>query len=125
MPTLRDLLRRWRPADAPGAAARAGVPCDRTPQPELELADVLGARQSVQAECRTIRDAARDAHLTTMRAQKKAQAIIGDARTTAAAERAVIVADAERLAARIRARADQRMPATIARAVELVKKEPP
>lgn len=139
MPTLRDILRRWRPAGAPGAAARAGVPDDRMAGPEQELACVFRALEPVHAECRAIRDAAaRDARRAARRAQEQAEAIVSAARMAAPAERtsvtaesrarsdaeqAAIVADAERQAARIRKRAAERMPAVVAEAVELVRKE--
>lgn len=139
MPTLRDVLRRWRPAGAPGAAARAGVPDDRAGAPDRELTGVFGALEPVRAECRAIRDAAtRKARRTADRAQEQAEAILADARAAALAERrnvtaasrargdaeqAAIIADAERQAARIRQRAAERMPAMVAEAVELVRKE--
>jgi vacuolar-type H+-ATPase subunit H len=139
MPTLRDILRRWRPATAPGAAARAGVPDSRPVRPAQELAGVFHALESVQIECRAIRDAAaRDARRTIMSAEDAAVVIVADARTAAEHERAdvaaettargearlsSVVADAKRQAAQIAKRAAERMPCTVAMAAELVKEE--
>ena len=41
MATLRDYVRRFRPAGAPGAAAPAGVPADRGAELDAELAGVF------------------------------------------------------------------------------------
>jgi ATP synthase alpha/beta family, nucleotide-binding domain/ATPsynthase alpha/beta subunit N-term extension len=46
MPTLRDFLRRWRPAVAPGAAARTGVPADRPAGSAEELMAVFRERST-------------------------------------------------------------------------------
>lgn len=139
MPVLRDFLRRWRPAAAPGAAARSGVPDDRPVGAEEELAGVFGALEPVRTECRVIADAARhEADQVRVRAREQAEAILAEARAAAPvaradamgqaradgeAERATIVAEAERRAAGIRRRAADRLPALVGRAVELLERE--
>jgi vacuolar-type H+-ATPase subunit H len=114
------------------------VPDDRT-APERELASVFLDLEPVQTECHAIRvAAARDADHATTRARRRADAVLADARSAAVTERAnalaesrargdaeqaAIIADAEQRAARIRERAAERMPALVAEAVELVRKE--
>lgn len=137
MPKLRNLLDRLRPAGIPGAAARAGVPADRVAELTAELAGVFGAFEPVEAECRAIRAAAeRDARDVRQRAADQAEAMVADARANAGVQRAAaaaeaarhvsagreaLEADAERLAARIRVRADERMPALVERAMEILR----
>ncbi|GAB3979425.1 hypothetical protein GCM10029978_074770 [Actinoallomurus acanthiterrae] len=137
MARLRDLLERFRPAGAPGAAARTGVPADRATELAAELADVFATLEPVQAECTAIREAARrDARDARGRAHDQADTLIAEARMRVAAERAAaaaragervsaeyaaIVTDAEGIAAQIRARADERLPALVARAISVLK----
>ncbi len=45
-PQLRDILARFRPADPPGAAARAGVPADRSLELKAEVGPVLALLES-------------------------------------------------------------------------------
>lgn len=134
---LRDLLERFRPAGIPGAATRAGVPADRAAESSAELAGVFAALEPVEAECRAIREAAeREARDVRRRADDRADALIRKARASVAAERALaavragertsaeraaVIADAERLAAQVRARADGRLPALVASALEMVR----
>ena len=62
MPQLRDFFSRFRPAGAPGAAARAGVPADRLREREAEVGPVLALLDSTEAECeRIVGQARRDA----------------------------------------------------------------
>ncbi|GLY85181.1 hypothetical protein [Actinoallomurus iriomotensis] len=139
MPTLRDFLRRWRPAVAPGAAARTGVPADRPAGPAEELMAVFRALEPVHAECRAIGDAARhDASAETARARERAEAIVAEARAAAparqreamaeararsAAENAAVITEAERQADDIRRLAAERMPEMIDKAVGLLERE--
>jgi vacuolar-type H+-ATPase subunit H len=141
MPVLRDFLRRWRPAAAPGAAARSGVPDDRPAgaEAEEELAEVFGALEPVRTECRVIADAARhEADQVRARAREQAEAILAEARAAAPvaragaieqaradseAEQATIVAEAEQRAADIRQHAADRMPVMVGRVVELLERE--
>lgn len=136
MPSLRELLQRFRPTGAPGAAARTGVPADRPTELAAELAGVLDSLDPVQEECRTIRDRARrDADRTVREAHERAAALVAEARSHADAERAAaaehatgdvaaerrrIADEADRTAALIRNRAGARTPALVARAVTLV-----
>lgn len=132
MGDLRGFLERFRPT------ARVGVPGDRAAEQRAELAVVFAAMAPVETECCEIRDAAaRAASGIRHRADQEAEALIGAARARArtertsaaatagdhvSAERAAIIADAERLAARTRERAEERLPVLVARAVEMVKK---
>ena len=133
MPALRDFLARFRPAGPPGAAARAGVPADRSCELEAEVGPVLALLGSTDAECeRIIAQARRDAGQITAAAQAEAAAIAADAgqRARAAREEAArqVVAMARdeaaetvamRQAAGQRTRrelAGQRMPALVSRA---------
>jgi len=129
MPQLRDFLSRFRPAGAPGAAGRAGVPVDRDRELAAEVVPVLALLDGVQAECEQIvgqarRDAA--AIVAAARAEAAAIAAAGDQRAqaarddaarhvtaAAAADAAAMVADAEREAARIRVLAVQRIPGLV------------
>ena len=58
MPIARDLLQRFRPLGAPGAAAPAGVPADRIAERGRELRPVFDALADTQAEAGRIREAA-------------------------------------------------------------------
>jgi len=52
---VRDLLERFRPAGAPGAATPAGVPSDRKAALSDELAPVLALLADTEQECARIR----------------------------------------------------------------------
>ncbi len=137
MPPLRDFLDRFRPAGAPGAAARAAVPVDRSGEPEAELVPVLTLLDGEDAECASIvAEARREAGRITGPAREEAAAILGDAerRARAAREQAVqqalaqaraeaaeIVASARREALRSRELAGQRIPVLVSRAADLVR----
>jgi hypothetical protein len=54
MATLRDFVRRFRPAGTPGAAAPAGVPADRVSERTAELGPVFDALQDTVTEAETI-----------------------------------------------------------------------
>jgi cell division septum initiation protein DivIVA len=133
MPQLRDFLSRFRPAGAPGAAARVGVPADRSRELEAEVGPVLALLEDVDAECARILDQARrDADDVRAAALAQAAAITADGDRTAQgvgeeAARQVLdearneasqaVETAQRQAARIRELARLRMPALADRAV--------
>lgn len=137
MPQLRDFLDRFRPAGAPGAAARVAVPVDRRGELEAELAPVLALLDGVDAECaRVVAEARRDAGQITAAAREEATAILGDAdrRSGAARKQAVqealalaraeaadAVASARREARQVRELAGQRIPALVGKAVDLVR----
>jgi vacuolar-type H+-ATPase subunit H len=81
MPPLRDFLMRFRPAGSPGAAAaRAGVPADRSGELEAEVAPVLARLDDTEAEReRLIAQARRDAEQIVAAARSAAGAIAADA----------------------------------------------
>lgn len=124
---MRDLLSRFRPAAAPGAAVRAGVPVDRSLELELEVGPVLALLDGADAECaRILAQAWQDADGIRAQARDQASAITADAERTAEAirdeaarqlldaardEASQAVAAAEREAARIRELAATRVPA--------------
>jgi len=133
MPPLRDFLTRFRPAGSPGAAARVGVPADRSGELEAEVAPVLARLAGTEAEReRLITQAQREAEQIVAAAQSAADAIAADAAQraenireqaarqvlTAAREQADrTVQDAGQQAAQIRELARQRMPALVSRII--------
>jgi flagellar biosynthesis/type III secretory pathway protein FliH len=137
VPQLRDFLSRFRPAGAPGAAARAAVPLDRARELAAEVVPVLTLLDGTQAECEQIVGRARrdaDAIIAAARAKAAATIADGDQRASAtreeaarqvaaaaAAAAAAMVADAEQEAARIRARAGQRIPALVGAALREIR----
>jgi len=137
MPQLRDFLTRFRPAGSPGAAARAGVPADRSGELESELATVLALLADTEAEReRLITQARRDAEQVVAAAEASAATIADDAaqraRTlreqaarqvmTAAREQAARTAqDAGQQAAQTRELARQRIPGLVSRVVGTIR----
>lgn len=140
MPSARDLLERFRPAGAPGAAGPAGVPVDRVGELTRELAPVFEALDPVQEECRRIRAAAADdARIRRATATWEASRIVAaghvDAeaaragaaeqlRGAAGRETAATLAEAEREAARIRLRVAERIGQYLDRVVAEVLRSP-
>jgi hypothetical protein len=132
-----DILRRFRPAGAPGAAAVAGVPADRVAEAAAELGPVLDLLAEVEAACAELREAGRrDADATLARAREQAAGVIASARMRAEGERAATaararaeaegesarrLAGAERDAAEVLERAERRMPGYVARVVAMVR----
>lgn len=89
MPTARDLLRRFRPVGAPGAAAPAGVPADRVAERDREVQPVFDELAATQAEAARIRDdAAARARARRDRAAAEAAAVVEAARRDAQKQRA-------------------------------------
>src|SRR5689334_2559427 len=89
MPRLRDLLDRFRPAGAPGAASAAGVPVDRREGVVAELEPVFAALAGVDAACAELRRTARaQAQRCLEDARDRAGAIVSRATGSIAAERA-------------------------------------
>jgi len=137
MPSVRDFLDRFRPAGAPGAAARAAVPVDRSGELEAELVPVLTLLDGVDADCaRIVAVARREAGRITGAAREEAAATLVDAerRARAAREQAVqqalaearaetgeTMASARREARQVRELAGQRIPALASRAADLVR----
>jgi cell division septum initiation protein DivIVA len=136
VPQLRDFLDRFRPAGAPGAAARAGIPADRSRELATEVDPVLALLDGVGAEReRIILQARRDAGQVMTAARAEAAAITADAGQRAQAARdeaarrvlarakdeaASTVAGAVREAARTRELARQRMPSLVELAIGLI-----
>lgn len=137
MPPVRDFLDRFRPAGAPGAAARAAVPVDRSGELEAELVPVLTLLDGVDADCaRIVAVARREAGRITGAAREAAAAMLVDAErraraareqtvqqvlAEARAEAAETVASAHREALRSRELAGQRIPVLVSRAADLVR----
>jgi vacuolar-type H+-ATPase subunit H len=137
MPPLRDFLTRFRPAGSPGAAARAGVPADRSGELEAEVAPVLALLDDTETECeRLIAQARRDAEQIMADARSAADTITADAARRAgtvreqAAQQVLSAARtqaarttqaAAQQAAQIRELARQRMPALVSRAVGTIR----
>lgn len=132
MPQLRDFLSRFRPAGAPGAAARAGVPVDRASELAAEVTPVLALLDGTHAECEQLREQARhdaDGILAAARAEAAAIAADGERRAraarteaarqvtdAAASDATAMLTDAQRQADQVRTRARHRMPALVAQA---------
>jgi vacuolar-type H+-ATPase subunit H len=137
MPALRDFLARFRPAGSPGAAARAGVPADRSRELEAELGPVLALMDGTDATRERIIDQARrDAEQIVAGARDRAAVIAADAERRAESAReeaarqvmaraqdeaARAVAAAGQEAARTRQLAGQRMPALVSQAVDTIR----
>ncbi|MGE5131960.1 MAG: hypothetical protein ACM32E_03510 [Gemmatimonadota bacterium] len=137
MPEGRDFLDRFRPAGAPGSAARAGVPADRARELADELDPVLALLDDTHAECeRIVADAGREAERIMAAARSEAARTAADADTRARAtrdeaSRRLLAQAGDRVAAattaaghdadRARERAAQRLPALVAKAVALVR----
>jgi vacuolar-type H+-ATPase subunit H len=93
VPQARDFLDRFRPAGAPGAASRAGVPVDRAAELASELEPVLALLAGTHAECgRIVAAAQREAEQITEGARERAAALTADAQRRAAAVRDAAVA---------------------------------
>jgi hypothetical protein len=132
MPTARDLLQRFRPVGAPGAAAPAGVPADRVAELGRELQPVFDALADAQEEAARIREAgAAQARALHDRAVEQAAALLQAARQDAVATRAettgALVARGAAEARSVLAAADaevaavgRRVPARYGRLVEQV-----
>ncbi|HET8680705.1 MAG TPA: hypothetical protein VFM54_02345 [Micromonosporaceae bacterium] len=97
MSRVRELLERFRPAGAPGAASGAGVPADRRAGVEAELEPVFAALDEAQRECARIReDAAVRAAARRVEVAERARAIVARARAGTPAERAAAAAETRR-----------------------------
>lgn len=102
---VRDLLERFRPAGAPGAATPAGVPSDRATALSDELGPVLALLADTEQECARIRREGEDlATRVRTDAAARSAAAVAAGRDRAEAARAEVVelqhrrskADAER-----------------------------
>jgi hypothetical protein len=117
LPQARDFLDRFRPAGAPGAASRAGVPADRAAELATELEPVLALLDGAYAECGRIIDAAQqDAEQIAEQDREEAAAIATEAKQRARAAQdaavehvlAAACAEAEEAVRSAAARADRR-----------------
>jgi len=133
---LGDILRRFRPAVAPGPAAPSGVPVDRVAEAEAELAPVFAALRPAIAESQRIVDDGRaDADGRLRTAAERAQATLDDARAhieaaraeaathrlgQEASARASLKAASSTEVARVVALAEERLPGLVAKVVDAV-----
>jgi hypothetical protein len=84
-----NILDRFRPVGAPGAAGPAGVPAADDQGPAAELAPVFAAlADGVAANTALVEEARRGAEEEVVRARARAAAILSQARLDAGAERA-------------------------------------
>ena len=89
MPQWRDFLERFRPAGTPGAAARPGVPADRSADAAAELTPLLVLLDDTQDEVQRIRrEADERAEEIRRAAQRQADEIVARARVEAESVRA-------------------------------------
>jgi hypothetical protein len=100
MPSTRDLLQRFRPAGAPGAATATGVPADRIEERDVELAPVFDLLADTVAESTKIRrEAAVEAEWRRQRAREAAVARVAAARLEADSIRAQTLTEVQHVAA--------------------------
>lgn len=139
MAGVGDVLRRFRPAGAPGAAAAAGVPVDRVAEVEAELAPVFLLLEEVERACARIRErGAAEAGERRRAALAAADRVLAQAREQGAVERAdgalrrrrqhdderrQLLAAAVREADEVRRRARERMPDLIDQVVREVRRD--
>ncbi len=136
MPRVPDLLHRFLPAGAPGAAAVAAVPIDRVAVETAELASLFASLAATESECDAIisraheeaaaavRDAASRAKQIAEAADQRSAAdladAIKDARAALRTDAADQLAAAHEQAAALRARASAQIPDYVTRAVAAV-----
>lgn len=93
MPRVRDVLQRFRPSGAPGAATAAGVPVDRTGELAAELEPVFALLAETERECATLLDRAREEEAAIRaRDAERARSIVATGRARLDAERAAATA---------------------------------
>lgn len=106
--TLSDILRRFRPAVAPGPAGPAGVPADRSAEAEAELAIVFEALAPTVQAAQQLRDRAQtEADHRRREAIQEAERLIADARGQLDAVRAEAAASRLTTVDETRARLDR------------------
>lgn len=97
MASTRDLLQRFRPAGAPGAATATGVPADRVRERQAELDPVFALFADTVTEVATIRrEATVEAERRRQKAREAALARVAAARLEADSLRAQAVSEAQR-----------------------------
>jgi len=100
MASTRDLLQRFRPAGAPGAATATGVPADRLEERDAELDPVFRLlADTVTESTRIRREAATEAERRRQRAREAAVALVAEARLEADAIRAHALSEAQQTVA--------------------------
>lgn len=99
MARVRDILLRFRPATAPGAAGAAGVPVDVVADRRAELAPVFSLLGDVERECAEILAAAdRDATEIAERYTRLAAEVRASAATEAEVARSDAAASVQKAA---------------------------
>ena len=126
MAQWRNFLERFRPAGTPGAAARPGVPADRSADAAAELTPLLMLLDDVQDEAQRIRaDAAARADEICRAARRQAEQIVAQARRGALSIQTAAQADMQAQNAaeieRLRARAAEQMPRYVEKVVTLAR----
>jgi hypothetical protein len=97
MATARDLLHRFRPAGAPGAAGATGVPAGRGADPTAELLPVFARLTATDRDCALILEQARAAAgQVRAGAADRARALVVAAGQRVDSERAAVAAQARR-----------------------------
>jgi hypothetical protein len=93
MPRVRDVLHRFRPSGAPGAATAAGVPVDRATELAAELQPVLALLEETERECADILERARvEESAIRARSADRARGVLVSGHALAEAERVAAVA---------------------------------
>ncbi|MGZ4743872.1 MAG: hypothetical protein ACXVYS_11775 [Oryzihumus sp.] len=139
MARTRDLLERFRPAGAPGAAAPAGVPSVHAASLREELLPVLALLEPTESEVDAVHTDAStraerisaDARTRAAELAAQARARADEARAEAAARQqrqgdealAVELGHARQDAARLQSAARERVPALVSRVLSLVREE--
>lgn len=89
VPSLLDVLERFRPTGAPGAATSAGVPADRRADASAELEPVFAELAGALTECERIRQrAVASAGRRQAEAAQRVRVVLSGARAQCAADRA-------------------------------------
>lgn len=93
MPRVRDVLLRFRPSGAPGAATAAGVPVDRAGELATELGPVLDLLAETERECAAVLERARlEEREIRARETERARGVIASGRAHVEAERSAAAA---------------------------------
>lgn len=89
MPRIRDVLHRFRPAGAPGAATAAGVPVDRVAELGVELEPLFALLADTERECEDVLERARSEQAgIRARDAERAAGVLAAGRARVEAERA-------------------------------------
>lgn len=137
MPRVRDVLYRFRPSGAPGAATASGVPVDRATEMAAELGPVFAQLAETERQCTAILEGARLAEAETRaRDTERARSVLAAGRARLEAERASAAAQtrergravtsaatraAEAELADLQRRVDQALPVYVDRVVASVR----